>query len=586
MRLPESWRAGLIPLCAVFLVSAWWMQPAIEADLAARGTSGLAAAGLEWARIEISGRDARVLGEAPSPDSRALAVAAADRVFGIREVDDAMTVLPEVRPFTLTVLRDGTKVTLTGSVPAGSARATLLERARQAIPGVNLVDQLKPARGAPANFEAITAYGLGELRKLGEGTLSISDQALALTGRAADFASYADIRAKLAVLPAGVKLTKGLAPGDILPPLVRPFVFVAEKSVSGLALGGYVPSEAIKTRLLGEARAAGLPLRDGVQVADGAVGGDWAGAAVLLVRELGRLESGKATLTDDKVAVIGKGRDLVGEEDVRADLRALPAGFVLTQAAIESRAIRPYVFNAAREEGRLRLSGYVPGPAAKAEILDTARRYFEGEAIEDALAEGLGEPKDFGPAVRLGLQELARLGTGATLALSDDALSIRGLAPFDFAREQIAATLRGGLPAGFRGAFEIGTAPLPPPVTLSPACQALYQEVLSRGAIRFKVASADLSEESRGMLDRLTVVTLRCTEAKVEIGGHTDSDGSAQTNAELSRRRAETVGAYFLRAGIPAERLEAVGYGHTVPVAPNDTPENKAKNRRIEFLVK
>lgn len=586
MMQPRKWIAGLLPLGAIFLIAAGWMQPTVEADLTKRGVAGLSAAGLEWAKVELSGRDARVMGEAPSPDSKALAVAAADRVFGIRYVTDAMTVLPEAKPFTITALRDGAKVTLTGSVPPGSARKTLLDAAAKALPGATLVDQLKAARGAPANFDMMAAYGLGELSKLSEGTLSISDTGLGLTGRAADFAKFTDIRTKLASLPAGARLTKGLAPGDILPPLIKPFVFSAEKSAGGVALAGYVPSDEIKARLLGEARASGLPVRDGLQVADGATSGDWAGAAALLIRELSKLELGKAALSDEKVAISGKGRDLIGEEDVRADLKALPAGFVLAQAAIESRAIRPYVFNATREEGKLTLSGYVPDAKTKSDILDTAKRYFEGDQIDDKLAEGLGAPKDFALAVRTGLQELSRLGTGATLGLSDSAFSIKGLALFDFAREQISAALRSSLPGGFKGNFEVGTAPLPPPITLSPECQALYQQVLSRGTIRFKVASADLSEESRGILDRLTVVTLRCVEAKVEIGGHTDSDGSAQANAELSRRRAETVGAYFLRAGIQPERLEAVGYGHTVPVAPNDTPENKAKNRRIEFLVK
>ncbi|OYU49126.1 MAG: hypothetical protein CFE31_07050 [Rhizobiales bacterium PAR1] len=586
MMQPRKWVAGLLPLGAIFLIAAGWMQASVEADLTKRGVAGLSAAGLDWAKVELSGRDARVTGEAPSPDSKALAIAAADRVFGIRYVSDAMTVLPEAKPFTITALRDGAKVTLTGSVPPGSARKTLLDAAAKALPGATLVDQLKAARGAPANFDMMTVYGLGELSKLSEGTLSISDTGLGLTGRAADFAKFTDVRTKLASLPAGARLTKGLASGDILPPLVKPFIFSAEKSAGGIVLAGYVPSDEIKARLLGEARASGLPVRDSLQIADGATNGDWAGAAALLVRELGRLELGKASLSDEKVAISGKGRDLIGEEDVRADLKALPAGFVLTQAAIESRAIRPYVFNATREEGKLTLSGYVPDAKTKSDILDTAKRYFEGDRIDDKLAEGLGAPKDFALAVRNGLQELSRLGAGATLGLSDSTFNIKGLALFDFAREQISAALRSSLPSGFKGNFEVGTAPLPPPITLSPECQALYQQVLSRGTIRFKVASADLSEESRGILDRLTVVTLRCVEAKVEIGGHTDSDGSAQANAELSRRRAETVGAYFLRAGIQSERLEAVGYGHTVPVAPNDTPENKAKNRRIEFLVK
>ena len=79
---------------------------------------------------------------------------------------------------------------------------------------------------------------------------------------------------------------------------------------------------------------------------------------------------------------------------------------------------------------------------------------------------------------------------------------------------------------------------------------------------------------------------MRCRGGKIEIGGHTDADGQASANLDLSRRRAQSVAAYFEAAGISADRLNPTGYGSTVPVAPNDTAENKAKNRRIEFLVK
>jgi OOP family OmpA-OmpF porin len=54
----------------------------------------------------------------------------------------------------------------------------------------------------------------------------------------------------------------------------------------------------------------------------------------------------------------------------------------------------------------------------------------------------------------------------------------------------------------------------------------------------------------------------------------------------LSQRRAQAVVDYMVRAGMPADRLKAVGYGQTEPVASNDTDEGKAQNRRIEFLVR
>jgi outer membrane protein OmpA-like peptidoglycan-associated protein len=72
---------------------------------------------------------------------------------------------------------------------------------------------------------------------------------------------------------------------------------------------------------------------------------------------------------------------------------------------------------------------------------------------------------------------------------------------------------------------------------------------------------------------------------KIEVGGHTDSDGDDVHNQKLSENRAKSVVDYLLNKGISKERLSHKGYGETKPVAPNDTPQNKAKNRRTEVKV-
>jgi outer membrane protein OmpA-like peptidoglycan-associated protein len=70
---------------------------------------------------------------------------------------------------------------------------------------------------------------------------------------------------------------------------------------------------------------------------------------------------------------------------------------------------------------------------------------------------------------------------------------------------------------------------------------------------------------------------------KVEIGGHTDSDGDAARNLSLSQARADAVKAIITNSGVDASRLTGKGYGATKPVDVNATPECKANNRRVEF---
>ncbi len=73
---------------------------------------------------------------------------------------------------------------------------------------------------------------------------------------------------------------------------------------------------------------------------------------------------------------------------------------------------------------------------------------------------------------------------------------------------------------------------------------------------------------------------------RIEIGGHASAEGTPAFNQRLSLRRAKSVAAYLIRAGVNRARLETVGYGASQPKAPSDTEDNKALNRRIEFTVR
>ena len=111
-------------------------------------------------------------------------------------------------------------------------------------------------------------------------------------------------------------------------------------------------------------------------------------------------------------------------------------------------------------------------------------------------------------------------------------------------------------------------------------------DILSKSdGIYFKIGSARLDAKSAPLLNNLADIISRCPGMIVEVGGHTDSDGSAATNMRLSTARANSVIAYLASKGITSDRTVGVGYGEEKPVAPNDTKKNKWRNRRIEFAV-
>ncbi len=103
--------------------------------------------------------------------------------------------------------------------------------------------------------------------------------------------------------------------------------------------------------------------------------------------------------------------------------------------------------------------------------------------------------------------------------------------------------------------------------------------------IYFDYDKATLRPESIEELERIVRFLQENLTLKVEISGHTDSDGSDIYNLRLSQARAQAVVDYLVSRGISPNRLIAKGYGESRPVAPNDTPENKQKNRRTELKI-
>jgi OOP family OmpA-OmpF porin len=101
--------------------------------------------------------------------------------------------------------------------------------------------------------------------------------------------------------------------------------------------------------------------------------------------------------------------------------------------------------------------------------------------------------------------------------------------------------------------------------------------------VSFLTGSAKLTLNSQGPLDRVVTALRERAELRVVIEGHTDNVGNRDANLRLSKARADAVRAYFIAKGIAASRLTAVGIGPDQPVAPNDTEEGRAKNRRVQL---
>ncbi|MEL7292357.1 MAG: OmpA family protein [Pseudomonadota bacterium] len=117
----------------------------------------------------------------------------------------------------------------------------------------------------------------------------------------------------------------------------------------------------------------------------------------------------------------------------------------------------------------------------------------------------------------------------------------------------------------------------------APVIKTFEAKAIDSGA--FALDSATLKSESQPVITELVSFMKQFPQSKVEVTGYTDSSGAAAYNQKLSEKRAQSVAAALIEQGIDPERITATGQGENNPIATNDTPQGRAKNRRVEILV-
>ncbi len=205
-------------------------------------------------------------------------------------------------------------------------------------------------------------------------------------------------------------------------------------------------------------------------------------------------------------------------------------------------------------------------------------------AISDQLAALQDDPVALQEVLRyhllVGAQDAAALGAAGTVATQLEGQSIT----VDASSGSL--ILNGSVPVLATAApARNGVMHIIGSVLLPNTASVLPEEIgaeLGLTPITFALGSSDLTDAGKVEVDKV-VAFLLTTPGNIEIGGHTDADGDTALNQSLSQDRANAVKDYMAAQGIPAESMTAVGFGEDQPIAPNDTSENKAKNRRIEF---
>jgi len=110
--------------------------------------------------------------------------------------------------------------------------------------------------------------------------------------------------------------------------------------------------------------------------------------------------------------------------------------------------------------------------------------------------------------------------------------------------------------------------------------------IISMSDILFETGRADLTPDLKTSLAKIAGILLVFKNSLVVVEGHTDNVGSEEYNQTLSEHRAENVMNFLIEQGVSESRLSAIGYGLSRPIADNETKEGRAKNRRVDLIVK
>ena len=369
-----------------------------------------------------------------------------------------------------------------------------------------------------------------------------------------------------------------------------------------LSLTGFMPSRDAREDTIRFARDKLAPqdVVDGLQVAPGAPDANWQDIVAAGLAAMKTLRAATLSIQGTRVGFKGLAATTADRAAAVDILSRLPAlyetfidiiysdGTVFAPAAVAT----GYRFGAAYDGVSVALAGNVPSKAVQTMLKTALSDVLPGTKLDDRSKPAPGAPDGaWADAVALALGEFGGMKS-ATLEADGRSLGFSAMAPSVKARDAAFAAFI-NLPAGYPARLEISVAggdtvtkTMGDEGSPATACQKAVAQALTESPIVFASSSAKVPEAAEPLLEKLAKTAATCPNARLEVAGHTDASGNAASNIRLSFQRAEAVEAALIVKGVDGRRLTAKGYGADRPVAANDNDADKARNRRIEVIVR
>lgn len=586
-----------VAAAAVSVVAANFSVKLIEETSEIGVRDALDDAGATWAEVQADGLTVTLTGTAPTEADRFSALTTAGTVVDAARVIDGMEaeIADAIRAprFSAEILRNDAGISIIGLIPTSTDRDTITDRfAAMAGTEIPVADLIETADyPAPEGWEDALGYALVAMEQLPRAKVSVN------AGRVAITAITDSVQDKLALekslragAPPGLRLMLDIsAPRPVITPFTLRFIIDADGARFDACSAD---TEKAQTRILNAALKAGLTGQGRCTVGMGVPTPSWGQAVEQSIAALSSIGGGSVTFSDADITLLAlEGTDqdrfdtVVGElENALPEVFALYANLPETQAPDQG---PPEFVATLSPEGQVQLRGRLSTENLRNIADSYARSRFGSDSVYTAARVVEGLPSDWSTRVLAGLESLSHLSNGA-VTVTPDKLIVSGNTGSTDASAQIAALLAAKL--GEAQDFEIDVtyqekldpqAALPTP----DECEAQIKAITDAQKINFEPGSATIDASTLGTMDDIAAVLKVCGELRLEIQGHTDSQGREEMNLALSQARAQSVLNELRARRVRTSTFDAQGYGEERPIEDNATEEGREANRRIEFWL-
>lgn len=587
--------AAFVAAAAVALVAANSSVQLVEDSSEIGVRDALDANALTWAEVEADGLRVLLAGTAPNEALRFRALSVAGSVVDAARIIDQMQVqaAAAIAPprFSAEVLRNTSGVSIIGLIPESTDRDEMVD-GFTAMSSLPVTDLLETANyPAPTGWEDALAFAITAIDDLPRAKVSVTAGRVEVTAITDSAEAKAALEKELtrAAPPALQLMLNITAPRPVITPFTLRFVMDGDGARFDACSAD---TEATEDRILAAAHAAGLDGTARCTIGMGVPSPNWAQAVETGIAALAELGGGSVTFSNaDVTLVAAEGTDPGLFDRVTGELETgLPEVFALTPVLSEAPepSAGPAQFLATLSpEGQVQLRGRLSDQTMR-EVADSfARAKFGSDNVYTAARVVEDLPADWSARVLTGLQALAYLANGA-VTVTADTIALTGQTGNVNARAAVAQFMADKL--GQDSTFEIDVvyvealdpiAALPTPQE----CEADIGEIVAASKIVFEPGSATIDESTLSTMDMIAEVLRDCGDLRLEVQGHTDSQGREEMNLALSQARAESVLNELRARRVLTGSLVAKGYGEALPIADNGTEAGREANRRIEFRL-